>query len=285
MTSRASLKRPASPAEASESEADAVSEAALSDISAPSEGDEPLGVVDGLASSAEPAEVVVERVLCCNVVQGSRGAAERIFRHPIFAYDERVPWPPSGWEAMACLHCGEALTKPPVPVATSFDRGQRLYRVSGVFCSFPCGKANLLETRGFAAGDAALLLEGLARDAFGYEGPELPRAPPRHRLKRFGGDLDVPAFGGAEAQSCHTMRPPLLSRPEVYERHGAVREADGWSVRGTRAQPPCGAAASAASGSEPSMFSAFVASRPAPPPLARSEARASADLTSFIRRP
>ena len=256
------------------------------DDEAGSDAGEALASTLRAAASSADDDVVVERVLCCNVIQ--REGDGGVFRHPIYAYDEKLAWPPSGWQTMSCWHCSQPLQRPPVPAAAAFDCAEGLYRATGVFCSFPCGKAYLAETRGFAAGEAMLLLENMARDVFRHTGDVIPRAPPRHRLRKYGGDLDVQQFHSDAAEhSCYTLRPPLLSRPEVYERHGAARETEGWSVRGTRAHagPASGGRGEGDSDARPSMYKAFLAARPATAaPLERSADGAACDLTTFIKK-
>ena len=242
----------------------------------------------GQLPSGRNEDVAVERVLCCNVIQGDQGEAG-LFRHPIFAYDEKLSWPPSEWRSLSCWHCAQPLEAPPVPVASAYEAAAGLFRVTGVFCAWPCGKAHLLETCGFAAGEAMLLLESMARDVFGYKGPPIPRAPPRHRLRAFGGDLEPGDFRRVSEEQWCTLRPPLLSRPEVYERLTSST-GDGWSVRGTRAQGGS-SSSGAAPAPGPSLYSSFLEARSAqapPPPLERSEpgvgAGAVCNLTTFIRK-
>jgi hypothetical protein len=182
-------------------------------------------------------QVRLERVLCCNIISGDHSATSPLFRHPVFGFDEELMWPPSGWRAWKCMHCIDDLSEPPIPVPTGYDKVRNLFKVFGIFCGWSCGKAFMLETQGLVAAET-LLLEMMAREHFGYSGPVIARAPPRHRLSCFGGDLCREEFrrllrAGQEEVRC-TLYPPVLLRPEVYERCSQVEESEGWVVRGTR---------------------------------------------------
>jgi hypothetical protein len=134
-----------------------------------------------------------------------------------------------------------------------------------MFCTWNCAKAELLSVQGYASGGGALLLEQLARTVFGYTGAEILPAPPRTRLAFFYPGPDALSIDEFRAESADNftvpMRPPLISLPEVYERH-ARAAAPAWSVKGIRMKSP---EASSSTGTEKSgkaettsMFSAFL---------------------------
>jgi hypothetical protein len=78
----------------------------------------------------------------------------------------------------------------------------------------------------YSAGERILLLEEMAREVFGYTGPRIIAAPVRHRLKMFGGDLSIEDFRLESQSMCATavLSQPLLTFPEVYERHALHEE-------------------------------------------------------------
>jgi hypothetical protein len=117
--------------------------------------------------------------------------------------------------------------------------------------------------KGMSCGDALLLLDKFARSVFGYEGEDIVPAPPKTRLAFFypGADaLQIDDFREESSRSFTTcLSPPLLSSPEVYERH-AVQRAQPWSVKGIRAKPPEREAAPASSSGN-SLFKTFLINR------------------------
>jgi len=58
----------------------------------------------------------------------------------------------------------------------------------------------------------------MAARFFGHGGGLVHPAPPRHRLRMFGGDLAVDAFRTEHQFACSAMSPPFISTPQVYER-------------------------------------------------------------------
>lgn len=183
----------------------------------------------------------LERVLCFNVLLDESRRDVGVFRHPIYSYSERLAWPPPNWRSIYCWHCCHRFDEEPVPLPQTHDRKTDCFSVFGVFCSWPCAKQYQNEHQNWTSGERTLLLEDMARDAFGYKGPPIQAAPPRHRLIMFGGDLSIDAFRQEHGYSNSTLRPPLLSFPEIYERLASAGcEGDTapsqWSVRGLRSK-------------------------------------------------
>lgn len=245
----------------------------------------------------EAVPVTVERVLCCNVLATEQSAVPELFRSPIYAYDEELTWPPPAWQEGRCYYCAHGFDRPmeggrklvpPVPLPVMHDALTHEWRVSGLYCSWSCAKAELLGLQGFACGGGALLLDRLARTVFGYTGADIVPAPPRQRLRFFypaPDSLDIDEFRAESANSFTTVvSPPLLSAPEVYERHG-VPKAASWSVRGIRvsnAAEPLAAVASTST--SPSIFDLFVQQRApavAKPPVAAPAASAGGTLLDW----
>jgi len=192
----------------------------------------------------------VERLLCCNVLTSDEYSQPNVFRHPFYTYDGPITWPPPEWKQGKCLYCAHAFDRPgttgsriavpPVPLPCFFDKRTGLWRVTGIFCSWNCAKAELLHTQGYGCGDGSLLIEQLARKVFKYSGPTITPAPPRARLSYFypGSEtLSIDDFRQDSAMSFTTVvSPPLLSSPEVYERHSIPAETTPWTVKGIRAK-------------------------------------------------
>lgn len=198
---------------------------------------------------------VDERMLCCNVLTADEYSRPEVFRHPFYSYDESVQWPPPRWQEGHCNYCAHAFDRPnpdalgaarvpcpPVPIPCFHEKRTNEWRITGIFCSWNCAKAELLAAQGLASGSSALLLDHFARAVFGYKGPDIVPAPPRTWLSFFypGADtLDIDAFRASSAHSfTSVLLPPLLSTPEIYERHALRATASSWSVRGIRAKSP-----------------------------------------------
>jgi len=233
------------------------------------------------SADAARGPVPSERLLCCNVLTSDENSEPQIFRNSFYSYDGPIPWPPPRWKEGRCMYCVHPFDRPgsepgtrefvpPVPLPCFHDKRTNEWRVSGMYCSWNCAKAELLSMQGYACGGGALLLDQLARTVFGYTGGDIVPAPPRARLAFFypGPDaLDIDTFRGESAVSfTTTLRQPLLSSPEIYERHALPTASTAWSVKGIRAKVGAGGATTgpASSGAlplqetGPSMFSAFI---------------------------
>jgi hypothetical protein len=197
---------------------------------------------------------MAERVLCFNVLLDESRRDVGVFRHPLYAYDEAMAWPPANWRQICCWHCCHPSgDSEPVPLPQAHDRKSDIFAVFGVFCSWPCAKQYQNEHQIWTSGERSLLLEEMAREAFGYRGPAIQAAPSRHRLIMFGGDLSLEQFRGEHLFANATLRPPLISFPEIYERCASSHGTEGntappqWSVRGLRPNGTTSAAASSSS--------------------------------------
>lgn len=255
-----------------------------------------LDAAAAAASAAPPlrASAPSERLLCCNVLTSDENSEPQIFRNPFYSYDGPITWPPPRWKEGRCLYCVHPFDRPekpesearvfvpPVPLPCFHDKRTNEWRVSGMYCSWNCAKAELLSMQGYACGGGALLLDQLARTVFDYAGGDIAPAPPRARLAYFypaADALDIDTFRHESAVSfTTTLRQPLLSSPEIYERHALSAGCTPWSVKGIRAKTGSAtgggggirsaeaAAAASASASAcannqdagPSLFNAFV---------------------------
>lgn len=194
-----------------------------------------------------------ERLLCCNVLTSDDHSQPEVFRHSFYSFDGPIDWPPPRWKEGHCLYCSGPFDAPsgdggpgrvfvpPVPIAAWHDKRTDEWRVSGMFCSWSCAKAEVLSQQGYACGTAVLLLDELARAVFGYTGPEIVPAPPKTRLSFFypgEGSLEIDAFRQEAGRSYTTvLKQPLLSSPEIYETHSlATTCAPSWSLKGIRAK-------------------------------------------------
>ena len=160
----------------------------------------------------------MEKVLCYSTILDDNKRSTTLFRHPIFSYTEDITWPPDSWRDFHCWHCSVKLceVETPVPLAQEKDEASQKFTVYGLFCGFPCAKTYLYESQPWSCGDKVLLLEILASDVYGLTEPITP-APPRQRLKFYGGDLSYAEFASERCVYSVTS-PPFISYPEAYER-------------------------------------------------------------------
>lgn len=236
--------------------------------------------------AAEAPEQPVERVLCCNVLDSEMTHRDAIFRHPLFGFEEAIAWPPENYKDILCWHCCHAPPAMPVCLPNSYDRRKDVFHVFGFFCSLECAKAYLMEHSAFGSGDRTMLLHYMAAKHFGHHGGPVLPAPPRHRLRVFGGDLDIASFRKEHEFLTTATSPPLIATPEVYERCIAPA-VDSWSA----ARVPSGNAGAApppAPGA--SLFSSFVRQKRAattalvPPSEGRSEQPVPGTLSVFMKK-
>lgn len=92
-----------------------------------------------------------------------------------------------------CWHCCHAFDGEPVPLPVSYDPETDEFAVVGRFCSFPCMKAYNSQRASYKKDTNVVTISLFALRYFG-ERMRVPCAPPRQRLRAFGGDLSIDAF-------------------------------------------------------------------------------------------
>jgi hypothetical protein len=161
------------------------------------------------------------RVCCLNVMWNDNIQVD-VFRNPIYTYEECLKWPPANCKELLCQHCCLKPESNPVPMCIEYEKKTDTYFCQGFFCSFACAKAYILDSFRFTAGEPLLFLDHLAFNAFGHKADIIP-APPRNRLKMFGGDLSVAEFRSGVATMDVQLTRPITSAPLLYERHTVVQ--------------------------------------------------------------
>ena len=189
-----------------------------------------------------------EKVVCCSILSADDDPVPQIYKHQLFNHDGEIKWPPEKWEEAHCWYCchgfdwpnkdGTREFKPPVPIPSLKDRLTGKWHVFGLYCSWNCAKAELIQKHGYTCGSSILLLEQMATEVFNLECGTIVPAPPKSRLSYFyPGGLSIDEFRDASLNT-HTipMSPPLLSQPEIYEVHDTTNVKK-WSIKGIRATP------------------------------------------------
>jgi hypothetical protein len=155
--------------------------------------------------------------VCCLNVLWNDDTIVDVFRNPIYSYEECLKWPPSNHEELVCQHCCMKPVTTPVPICVDYEKKTDTYFCQGFFCGFPCAKAYILDSFRFTAGEPLMFLDHMAFNAFGHKADIVP-APPRNRLKMFGGDLSVDEFRSGIAAMDVQLSKPITSAPLLYER-------------------------------------------------------------------
>jgi hypothetical protein len=205
----------------------------------------------------------VERVLCCNVLESETACRSSVFRHPLYAFEEEIPWPPANYKNIFCWHCCHAPPDDavPLPLPNSFDRRRGVFHVFGFFCSLNCAKAYLAEHSGFSSGEKLMLLQCMAAKHFGLSDCLVGCAPPRHRLTVFGGDLSVDQFRNEHVFFTRVLSTPLESTPELYERRDQAKTSESQLNGSCLIDNPPTCPAQASVSSSASLFSSFVSKK------------------------
>jgi len=241
-----------------------------------------------MAAASEAPEV--ERVLCCNVLESETAAWSSVFRHPLFAFEEELAWPPASYRDILCWHCCHKAPEDavPIPLPHSYDRRRGVFHVFGFFCSLSCAKAYLAEHNGFSSGEKMLLLQCLATKHFGLTESLVGCAPPRHRLSVFGGDLSLEQFRAEHVFFTRVLSPPLTSIPELYERRSAASASAGQPsgsclIQNPPACPEAPQPSAAAPASSACLFSSFVSKKRAADTRPLREAKIPGTLSVYMK--
>lgn len=174
----------------------------------------------------EDDHTVYDEVQCSSDIQREASDSRSYRIHPLV----RMCAEADGWSALVnvdCFHCCESFPGPPVRVPQSVDpQGVFMVRPT-VFCSLSCAKAHLLERNAFDCSVQLLLLHRVARDVYGWTSTEIPTAPPRLCLQRFGGPLTVEKFRESSAKiGMRIIEPPFVPLQLMVESSGVWKPHD-----------------------------------------------------------
>jgi len=134
-----------------------------------------------------------------------------------FAYSavKDTIWPQS--TDQLCLHCCLPFSTFPVPIPRYHDSLKNTYYVFGIFCSINCAKAYIIEHDVSISNTRMLYFISMCRTVFDIHYPVKP-APPRVRLKMFGGDLTPEKFRQYfDKITTRILRPPFVQYTAVIE--------------------------------------------------------------------
>lgn len=126
-----------------------------------------------------------------------------------------------GWPSctsVACFWCCEQFPGPPVGLPVGYADGGASFMVTGCFCSLPCAAAfnqDSDESNSVKCSRHSMMCAMSMRAGVG---DDVPLAPPRQMLERFGGRMSVDEFraaSGAKVFLCSL--PPLRCLPAQVE--------------------------------------------------------------------
>jgi len=100
-------------------------------------------------------------------------------------------WPPG--DDVACWHDCHPFSSQPIPLLHRYDERSGLYYVYGVFCSPNCAKMYIIEHEQGVTSLRMVEFLSMLRIVYNITG-NLKPAPPRMRLKLFGGELTIQQF-------------------------------------------------------------------------------------------
>ena len=198
-------------------------------------------------------------VECYPFVRRRQDARVNFVKHSIFGKFRQKgdPWPKS--TEIECMHHCATFQTVPIPLVIRFEEETCTYHVNGVFCSVNCAKAYVIEHDSEISTRRMYELNHMVRNVFGIRGAIKP-APPRMRLRKFGGDLSIEEF----CSNFQTVNTELLMAPFVPCQTVCAESTDGDQVMEDPANPHF-------KPKDPSMYAQFLAQHPpvdapAPPP-------------------
>ena len=129
--------------------------------------------------------------------------------HDTFKKTIDTTWPKQ--TSLSCWHDGHKFTTVPIPLVQHHDIERNIYQVYGVFCSVNCAKAYIIEHESHITNVRMLMFNHMIHEVFHKCIPCTP-APPRVRLQKFGGDLNITEFRKAfEVCTSTIQQPPFVS--------------------------------------------------------------------------
>ena len=135
-------------------------------------------------------------------------------------YIHRAGFPARTWPKntdTACLHCCHGFKTVPIPIPRRFDEKRGVFYVFGMFCSVNCGKGYLLEHERSLSTTRMLIFNQMVRNVFGIRSRVKP-APPRIRLRLFGGALSIVDFrNNFHTVSVTPHEPPFVPSTLIFE--------------------------------------------------------------------
>ena len=115
-----------------------------------------------------------------------------------------------------CWHCCHPFDTTPLPMPIKYDERLDVFVVTGTFCSWACMKTYNSESANYLKNVISMLVRMFAKRCTGCAAPVRP-APPRVKLRVFGGSMGIEEFRAASASGSNTAFRVLPPKMIVYE--------------------------------------------------------------------
>lgn len=200
------------------------------------------------------------QVDCMSFVREKLQENRTLFYHPSFGDPSIKQWPRE--TTIACLHCCDQFTTVPVPNVRRYDELRNIYYVYGIYCSANCAKTALMETEPSLSTTRLLYFSHMCRAVFGLHEAIVP-APPRIRLKKFGGDLTTEQFRQHARQITSMIAEPPFIQSAVLcqDHHGPVTESDNAIIAAGSSSSSSSASFSTASSYTGGVYAQFLSEK------------------------
>ena len=115
-----------------------------------------------------------------------------------------------------CWHCCHPFDTSPLPMPIKYDERRDAFVVTGTFCSWSCMKTYNSESANYLKNVISMLIRMFIKRCTGSTAPVRP-APPRVKLRAFGGSMGIEEFRAASSSGPHfRVLPPKMIVYEPY---------------------------------------------------------------------
>lgn len=129
---------------------------------------------------------------------------------------QHANWPQR--TATWCFHCCHPFDTPPLPMPIRYDDKRDVFVVTGTFCSWPCMRTYNAESANYLKTNISMLIRMFVKRCTEATTPVVVRsAPPRIKLRAFGGSMSIEEFRAASASGSRTVFSVLPPKMIVYE--------------------------------------------------------------------
>jgi hypothetical protein len=122
---------------------------------------------------------------------------------------------------MWCWHCCHPFDTQPLPMPIKYDDRRDMFVVTGVFCSWSCMKTYNLESANYMKNVISMFIRMFIKRCTGSTAPVQP-APPRIKLRVFGGSMSIKEFRAASSSGTFRVLPPKMIVYDPFVEHEVV---------------------------------------------------------------
>jgi hypothetical protein len=159
---------------------------------------------------------------CLTFVRNKLQSNVTRFYHPVFGNPSFTKWPQK--TKIACMHCCEGFSTVPVPAVRKYDEVKNIYFVYGIFCSLNCAKSYIIEHEGSISTIRLMYFNHMCRHVYNVKDAIRP-APPKIRLKKFGGTLTLKEFRlKSKMITTKIVKFPFVQTLTVCQEHSSISQ-------------------------------------------------------------